>query len=287
MVAQDAFNELVGGAWMVAPTPSIIYHMSGASAAINTSGRRLFGYRLEDLPSIQEHYNLFKDETLIELNLLDLIRSGFQNRVMIPPFNYWIIDHLARRTDRSLMVQIDLAPVRYKGEIGTYVAAFYTDVSQQLELRQEVEQQQITLQQAESLQLKLREEIEARSAPVVPIFAGVLVLPLIGAIDSMRAQQVIQSVLEQATQHQANTLILDITGVPVVDTAVANYLLQAIRALKLVGTETVLVGISPEIAQTIVQLGIRLEDITTRADLQSGLQYALHQQGLTITPQRR
>jgi anti-anti-sigma factor len=126
------------------------------------------------------------------------------------------------------------------------------------------------------------EEIEARSAPVVPIFAGILVMPLMGALDSLRAQNVMSAALEEATNHAATTLILDITGVPVVDTMVANYLLQAIQALRLVGTETILVGISPEIAQTMVQLGLRLENITTRADLQSGLQVALKQQGLAI-----
>jgi rsbT co-antagonist protein RsbR len=128
------------------------------------------------------------------------------------------------------------------------------------------------------------EVIQELSAPIVPIFSGVLVLPLIGAIDSRRAGMIIATLLNDITQRQARIVLLDITGVPVVDTAVAHHLLQAARAVRLLGAELVLVGIRPEIAQTIVQLGVNLSDIITWADLQAGFAYALERQGLQITP---
>jgi rsbT co-antagonist protein RsbR len=126
--------------------------------------------------------------------------------------------------------------------------------------------------------------IQELSAPIVPIFSGVLVLPLVGAIDSRRAGMIISTLLDEIAQRQATIVLLDITGVPVVDTAVAHHLLMAARAVRLLGAELVLVGIRPEIAQTIVQLGVSFSDIVTWADLQAGLTYALERQGLEITP---
>ncbi len=93
-----------------------------------------------------------------------------------------------------------------------------------------------------------------------------------------------ESALEQIVAYQADVLILDITGVPVVDTGVANYILQMARAVTLLGSKVVLVGIGAEIAQTIVQLGVELRDMTTLANLQAGIAYALAQQGYAITP---
>jgi rsbT co-antagonist protein RsbR len=126
--------------------------------------------------------------------------------------------------------------------------------------------------------------IQELSTPIVPIYEGVLVLPLVGAVDSRRATQIMESVLEKIVEYQADVLILDITGVPVVDTGVANYLLQMARAVTLLGARVVLVGIGAEIAQTIVQLGVELRDITTLANLQAGIAYALEQKGYAIRP---
>ena len=125
--------------------------------------------------------------------------------------------------------------------------------------------------------------IQELSAPIVPIYEGILVLPLVGTIDSRRAAQIMESALEKIVSYQADVLILDITGVPIVDTGVANYILQMARAVTLLGSRVVLVGIGAEIAQTIVQLGVDLRDMTTLANLQAGISYALAQQGFAIT----
>ena len=124
--------------------------------------------------------------------------------------------------------------------------------------------------------------LEEVATPILPIHAGILVRPLIGAIDSRRASQIMETLLDRISRQRAGVVLMDITGVPVIDTGVANYLLQTARATRLLGAHVVLVGISPEIAQTIVQLGIDLTDITTRANLQDGMAFALAVQGLAI-----
>ena len=127
--------------------------------------------------------------------------------------------------------------------------------------------------------------IRELSTPIVPIHEGILVLPIVGSIDSARAATIIEELLEAITFNQADVVIMDITGVPVIDTGIANYLLQAARAVRLLGSQIILVGISAEIAQTIVQLGIDLTGITTRANLQSGIEYALGLLDLAICSQ--
>jgi len=115
--------------------------------------------------------------------------------------------------------------------------------------------------------------------PVLPILEGVILTPLIGALDSERVGLVMQQVLQGAAEHRARVVILDITGVPVVDTAVANALIQTARGVRLLGATPVLVGIRSEVAQTIVDLGVDLRGIVTRSSLQDGLAYALEEMG--------
>jgi rsbT co-antagonist protein RsbR len=125
-------------------------------------------------------------------------------------------------------------------------------------------------------------QLRETSTPMIPIYEGVFVLPLIGSIDSYRAGQIMETLLQRISDSSAAVVLMDITGVPVVDTGVAHYILQAAKAARLLGAEVVLVGIGPEIAQTIVQLGIDLSDITTQANLQNGVTYALARQQRAI-----
>lgn len=142
--------------------------------------------------------------------------------------------------------------------------------------------QQEVLQQNEQLEAQ-RRTIRELSTPILPIYPGVIVLPLVGSVDSYRASQIMESLLSTITESQADIVIIDITGVPVVDTGVAHYLLQTTRAARLVGTHVVLVGIGSEIAQTVVQLGVDLSDVTIHANLQAGIEYALARLGHAIT----
>jgi len=135
------------------------------------------------------------------------------------------------------------------------------------------------LEEASRIQSAMLQTIAELSSPVVPVARGVLVVPMVGTVDSHRAAQFVETLLTSIRAHQARVVIIDITGVMVVDTNVAHHLVQAARAAQLLGAEVVLVGITPAVAQTVVQLGVQLPGMATRADLESGMAYALARTG--------
>ena len=124
------------------------------------------------------------------------------------------------------------------------------------------------------------------AAPLIPITDQIMVMPLIGTMDTERAQQMLQTVLHGAQQHRARVVIIDITGLKHVDTNVASMLLNAASALRLLGTQAILTGIRAEIAQTLISLGIDLGSVVTRGTLQSGIAYAASQRGMLAVGDR-
>ena len=112
------------------------------------------------------------------------------------------------------------------------------------------------------------------STPVLQIRDHILVLPLIGTIDSARAAQIVEQLLNSIVDKQASVVIIDLTGVPIIDTAVANHLIKTIQAAKMLGADTIITGISPANAQTLVTLGVDLSMMTTRGSLRSGVKLA-------------
>ena len=119
--------------------------------------------------------------------------------------------------------------------------------------------------------------IQELSTPIIPISDSILIMPLIGFIDSARAQQIMEAMLHAVGEHGAQYMIIDITGIAVVDTAIAQHLIQAARAIQLLGSQAILVGIGPEVAQALIGLGIDFGTIITRATLQAGFAYARRQ----------
>ncbi|HIP97722.1 MAG TPA: GAF domain-containing protein, partial [Anaerolineae bacterium] len=140
------------------------------------------------------------------------------------------------------------------------------------------------LQAAIEAQERLTRTVRELSSPVVQVWENVLALPLVGGIDATRAKQITEELLTGIVKHQAEMVIVDITGVPVVDTQVANYILQTIKAASLLGAHCVLVGISAEVAQAMISLGVNLSAVTTLSNLQAGIQYALEKMGLGVAP---
>ncbi|HEX8619660.1 MAG TPA: STAS domain-containing protein [Thermoanaerobaculia bacterium] len=138
---------------------------------------------------------------------------------------------------------------------------------------------------------KGREEIIARqqqellelSTPVVQLWQGVLALPLIGTLDSARTQVVMESLLQAVVETGSQIAIIDITGVPVVDTLVAQHLLKTVAAARLMGADCIISGIRPQIAQTIVHLGVEINDVITKATLADAFAIALTRIGLHVT----
>ncbi len=116
-----------------------------------------------------------------------------------------------------------------------------------------------------------RSALRELSTPLIPITDDVVIMPLIGTLDSQRMQQVLETLLDGVARHQATTVILDITGVKLVDTQIANAFIRAAQAVKLLGARVMLTGINPDVAQTIVQLGIDMSGIVTFGSLQTGI----------------
>jgi anti-anti-sigma factor len=131
---------------------------------------------------------------------------------------------------------------------------------------------------------RLVDLLDEVSTPIVPVYDGILVLPLIGVIDSRRSNAITERLLQSIIQLRAHSIIIDVTGVPIIDTAVAQHLLQTVQSAQLLGTEVILVGINPEMAQTVVQLGINIGSLITLSNLQSGIRYVLRQHNLAISP---
>jgi rsbT co-antagonist protein RsbR len=146
------------------------------------------------------------------------------------------------------------------------------------ELYQKGREELINRQQQEMLEL---------STPVVTLWDGILALPLIGTLDSARTQVVMESLLQRIVETGAGIAIIDITGVPTVDTLVAQHLLKTVAAARLMGADCIISGIRPQIAQTIVHLGVDLQDVVTKATLADAFGIALKRAGLAIIRQNR
>jgi rsbT co-antagonist protein RsbR len=141
-----------------------------------------------------------------------------------------------------------------------------------------------TFQRArEELIIRQQEEMLELSTPVVKLWDGILALPMIGTLDSARTQVVMESLLQKIVETGSEIAIIDITGVPTVDTLVAQHLLKTVTALRLMGAECIISGIRPQIAQTIVHLGVDLQGVVTKANLADALAVALKRTGHTIS----
>jgi rsbT co-antagonist protein RsbR len=139
------------------------------------------------------------------------------------------------------------------------------------------------LRTKEQLIAQQQEEMLELSTPVVKLWEGIVAIPLIGTLDSNRTQVVMESLLSTIVETNSRVAIIDITGVPAVDTLVAQHLLKTITAAKLMGAECILSGIRPQIAQTIVHLGINLQDVITKASMADALAIALQKTGRVIS----
>ncbi|SHJ00263.1 rsbT co-antagonist protein RsbR [Nocardiopsis flavescens] len=135
------------------------------------------------------------------------------------------------------------------------------------------------LQENQEVVLRQRQQLLEMTTPVIKLWDRLVAVPLIGMLDSARSQVVMENLLEAIVEHNATVAILDITGVPTVDSLVAQHLMKTVASARLMGAECVISGIRPAIAQTIVQLGLDLGHVTTRATLADALEWAMDQRG--------
>jgi anti-anti-sigma regulatory factor len=177
--------------------------------------------------------------------------------------------------------------LRAREEADAALERAYAEVEQQVRERTAELQREITKReqaQAESARLQ-QEVIEAQqrvirelSTPVIPVVEGVIIMPLIGSIDTLRARDITRALLAGISQYHAKVVILDVTGVPLVDSGVANHLNKTVQTARLKGARTIITGVSEAVAEAIVDLGVDWSGIATMSDLQTGLRAAMTDQ---------
>ncbi|KAB8145200.1 PAS domain S-box protein [Chloroflexia bacterium SDU3-3] len=246
--------------YLSTPLASVEWDTDGRILFWNPSAERIFGWTAEEAVgrNIVELLGVDHDPDAVATLLARMAKGDLVNR------------QIANRTGdgRTITCQWYNAVLYDEGGDVIGVLSQAEDVTEQL--RAEREHEALQQQMFDAQAATLRE----LSTPLIPLADRVVAMPLIGSIDSTRAQQIVDNLLDGVSANHAAVAILDITGVPVVDTHVANALLRAANAVKLLGARVVLTGIRPEVAQTLVGLGVDLSSIITRGTLQSGIAYA-------------
>jgi rsbT co-antagonist protein RsbR len=172
-------------------------------------------------------------------------------------------------------VEATYCPLRASDGTITHLVATLRDVTQEVE-------QAAAIAAAQAEIASQRAVIESLSIPVVQVWQGILTVPLVGTIDSRRATTITENLLHTISERRADCVILDITGVPIVDTQIAQHLITTAHACRLLGCDVALVGIGVEMAQTLVQLGVDLSALVTLADLQAGVAWAFARRKLRV-----
>lgn len=231
--------------------------LEGKILYLNPAGKELL--EIEELPKIIPDLHPSRmSKTILEQYLPIVMNEGIWS------------GESAIINSKGMEIPVHQIIMKIHDEMGEHVGfgTIMRDLRQQKEAEAKLKEQVKVIRKQQQLMIEL-------STPVIQIWEGILVLPLIGVVDSKRATQIMRSSLEAITRHRARLMIIDITGVPMVDTEVANHLIKTIQAAKLVGAKCMLVGISSEVAQTLVHIGIDLDQITTFSTLEDGLQDAL------------
>lgn len=247
-------------------TPDVIgmADAQGQVVYMNKAGRRLRGLSSDaDLAGMQiaDFYPAWAAKIIYEQAIPTADRHG-----------HWSGDVAVvnARGEEIPVSQVLLAHHDADGKLA-YVTGIMRDISERQKAERALREREIQEQVIEAQRAALRE----LSTPLLPISSDVVVMPIIGTVDSARAQQIMDTLLEGVGEHHASLAILDITGVKVMDTQVAGALLHAAHAVRLLGAQVVLSGIRPEIAQTLVHIGIDMRDIVTRGTLQQAIAFAL------------
>jgi rsbT co-antagonist protein RsbR len=163
--------------------------------------------------------------------------------------------------------ELSFAPLDREGELEA-IAGIGRDISKRLENERRLRE--------------LAAEIRSKSMPVVEIWDGVILTTIVGALDTQQAENLTEDLLQSIVEVEASVALIDITGVEALDTATAQHLIDTVNAVDLLGSDVIITGISPEIAQTLVQIGIRLEGIETQSSLMEGLRQALTWRGVAF-----
>jgi anti-anti-sigma factor len=256
------------------PFPLAIFRHDGVLIDLNPLAASFWNLKREDVIG---KYNAITDPQGLEQGSAAIFKRVIAGEtVSTDPVQYNTATLPGQHNTGVIWMRIHHFPLlNQAGEIA-YFASLYENVSEQVELDQKMTTANYELEQQ-------RETLHTMTSPIIQVWEGILTVPLTGALDAGRSMRVIEELLEEIIKQQADIVLLDITGVPVIDTNVANLLLQAVRAVSLLGSQAVLVGIHAELAQTITHLGVDLSQVVTLSNLRAGLEWAFSQQGLVVS----
>ncbi|MBF0606925.1 MAG: PAS domain S-box protein [Candidatus Magnetobacterium sp. LHC-1] len=186
------------------------------------------------------------------------------------------------KTGESIWLQATYSPIFDPKGRPVKVVKFAYDITANVRQGEDLERALLEAQEAEKVRNELDRAVAEMSTPVTPIWEGILLLPLVGVLDSMRTSDIMNKSLSMISDMRAKVFVLDISGVATVDTAVANQLIKITKATRLMGCEAIISGLSPAIARTIVELGVNVESIRTTATLRDAFETALTMVGESL-----
>lgn len=230
------------------------------------------------LQNVPDHQYEDANEEFLELTYGHIIEQGFESDERLIDFaekllkGGWDLSYL---TQGLQVFRRTLLEVLFEKEVFSEKAVdMFKQVDRWIDplINRLINKSASTWETTVSLQKVALQEL---SAPLIPVLEQISVMPLIGTIDTERARLIMENLLQGVIAHESHVVLIDITGVPVVDTMVAHHIIQAAEAVRLVGATCILVGIRPEIAQTIVNLGIDLKQFPTQSTLLKGIKSAL------------
>jgi anti-anti-sigma factor len=256
------------------PMPFMIYRLDGFLCAMNQAAEQFWSVQREQMLGI---FNVLRDPQSVAQGVQSMFDTALAGETFYSepvPYDTALVD-VGQQVKKQLWIRARIFSLRDAEHRPCYVVINHEDVTAEIAQRAAIEaaRDEIAAQ---------RSAIQVLSSPIIQLWDGVLTVPLVGTLDARRAMFVTESLLDAIVAHQSDIVIIDITGVPVVDTAAASALLMTARAVGLLGSRVVLVGVSAEVAQTLVHLGVDLSLFEIQANLQAGVAWAFTRLGFKV-----